>query len=573
MKKICTLLLSVLLVFLLVFGVSAAALGDVDADGSVTAADARLALRRAVDLETFARGSAQYTAADADRDGTVTAADARLILRAAVGLENLNPAEKLDPTEIFKLASRFTFEVRAENTDTVSTGSGFAISSDGKIVTNYHVVDEAQTISVTDYNGKTYPVVRVLAFDEELDLAVLEIAAETNPAELNYADYETGSSIYALGSSIGLTGTFSPGMISAKARRLEGERVIYIQHTAPISHGNSGGPLLDDCGRVLGVNVAYFEGGQNLNLAIPVRYLDELDFGNPMTVAQLAARFDAPGFEDEDVYQTLVDNKVFSITSKSVSYVSDDEICIRFDLVNKANQPLAFYLMDFAVNGMMISDVSYRTKDNLVGEKQTRIVTVTLTDYSMPTDFVFTPLGDCRFYYSVWAWDPVADMPMQEIKGGEASFLKRKGMRYDPHFDFSRYFISNSEFSMMCNYSKVEYWDDPDDTLGIYFFYHNESENEQLLEIEVTSVNGIPVTDENGKGQVSYYTVYADCCAVPALYLFYDVSGLYDYDLLLNGINIRPSEIEYVIYTIRVYDYEGGNERSIYSRAWKTNVG
>ena len=567
MKKICTLLLSLLLVFLLAFGVSAAALGDVDADGSVTAADARLALRRAVELEDFAKGSAQYTAADADRDGTVTAADARLILRAAVGLENLNPAEKLDPTEIFKLASRFTFEVRAENTDTVSTGSGFAISPDGKIVTNYHVVDEAQTISVTDYNGKTYPVVRVLAFDEELDLAVLEIAATTIPAELNYADYETGSSIYALGSSIGLTGTFSPGMISAKARRLEGERVIYIQHTAPISHGNSGGPLLDDCGRVLGVNVAYFEGGQNLNLAIPVRYLDELDFGNPMTVAQFAARFDAPGFEDGDEHLVVTSNDDFNIEFESAEYDEKGVLRVRLGLINKVNQPLCFYLYDFEINGMMLSDVFYRAEDNLVDAYKTRVVTVVMSDDNTPKDYRFSPLGDCLFSYSVWAWDPYAGMPMQEIDYGEADFYyesRRDQMRYVPSYGADFYDYSCADFRFGFYGAEVESWDDPDDTYALYFFYQNRASYEQIVVFEITAVNGISVLDEKGDGYEKQFTVYPGCSAVPDVYLFYDFTG--EYDMLLDSIGVRPNDVKRVDYKLYVWDYD--NERTVYSDTW-----
>ena len=84
------LLLAAVLLFSLSLTVFAAKIGDVDGDGKVTAADARLALRRAVDLEDYEEGSEKYIASDADRDGKVTAADARLILRAAVGLENLD---------------------------------------------------------------------------------------------------------------------------------------------------------------------------------------------------------------------------------------------------------------------------------------------------------------------------------------------------------------------------------------------------------------------------------------------------------------------------------------------------
>ena len=69
-------------------------LGDIDGDGKITASDARLALRRSVDLEKYAKGSREFLACDVDQNGTVTAADARAILRAAVGLEELKAAKK-----------------------------------------------------------------------------------------------------------------------------------------------------------------------------------------------------------------------------------------------------------------------------------------------------------------------------------------------------------------------------------------------------------------------------------------------------------------------------------------------
>ena len=105
------LLASLLLWSLPLTGLAAVKVGDVDFDGDVTAADARLALRRAVELETYEKGSDAYVACDADRDGEVTAADARLILRAAVGLQNLDIVVPPSPNGYDTLRSgKFTLD-------------------------------------------------------------------------------------------------------------------------------------------------------------------------------------------------------------------------------------------------------------------------------------------------------------------------------------------------------------------------------------------------------------------------------------------------------------------------------
>ena len=110
-KRVLSVLLTCLLAVSLLLPVFAAAIGDVDKDAKVTASDARLALRAAVGLETYASGSEEFVAADVDFDGKVTASDARLILRAAVGLEELGGMNEYD------ILRSGVFEIVAEMDD------------------------------------------------------------------------------------------------------------------------------------------------------------------------------------------------------------------------------------------------------------------------------------------------------------------------------------------------------------------------------------------------------------------------------------------------------------------------
>ena len=207
----------------------------------------------------------------------------------------MEPPSSLTAIEIHDIASKYTVEVNAENDKKTSVGSGFFISEDGKIVTNYHVIEKSKTISVTDYNGNAYTVTQVLAFDADMDIAVLKIDSDTHAALLDYETPITGAVVYTLGSSKGLIDTFTNGIISNASRVVEeyNPDMTYIQTTAPITNGNSGGPLINDKAQVIGINTWGRTDGQNLNFAIPVRYLNELDYSTPLTIEAFAELFES----------------------------------------------------------------------------------------------------------------------------------------------------------------------------------------------------------------------------------------------------------------------------------------
>lgn len=153
-----------------------------------------------------------------------------------------------------------------------SLGSGFIISQDGYIVTNDHVVREAESIRVKLSNDKVYDA-RVVGGDQKTDIAVIKIDAEQLPtAVLGDSDkIEIGQWAIAIGNPFGLERSMTVGVISATGRSNMGIEAIenFIQTDASINPGNSGGPLLNVHGEVVGINTAIVATGQGIGFAIP----------------------------------------------------------------------------------------------------------------------------------------------------------------------------------------------------------------------------------------------------------------------------------------------------------------
>ena len=141
----------------------------------------------------------------------------------------------------------------------MSSGSGFFISPDGYIVTNNHVVENAEDIKVVLNNGKELKGVLV-GRDEGTDLAVIRVEGHDFPyvSFENKAKPRVGDWVLAVGNPYDLGGTATAGIVSAYNRDIGEKFVDYIQIDAPINRGNSGGPTFDTYGRVIGVNTAIF---------------------------------------------------------------------------------------------------------------------------------------------------------------------------------------------------------------------------------------------------------------------------------------------------------------------------
>lgn len=158
-------------------------------------------------------------------------------------------------------------------------GSGFVYDADGTVVTNQHVVEGASAISVRFSNGSTHPA-RLVGTDPSTDLAVLRVDAPASllaPLRLgDSGDLAVGDSVVAIGSPFGLEGTLTSGIVSALHRQMTAPNDFTIndaiQTDAAINHGNSGGPLLDLHGRVVGVNAQIESesgGNDGVGFAIP----------------------------------------------------------------------------------------------------------------------------------------------------------------------------------------------------------------------------------------------------------------------------------------------------------------
>ncbi|MCC3450926.1 MAG: trypsin-like peptidase domain-containing protein [Microcoleus sp. PH2017_39_LGB_O_B] len=156
------------------------------------------------------------------------------------------------------------------------SGSGFVFGSDGRILTNAHVVDGADTVTVKLKDGRELAG-KVLGVDTVTDVAVVKVEATDLPVVSlgKSEDLQPGEWAIAIGNPLGLDNTVTVGIISATGRSsadvgVPDKRVSFIQTDAAINPGNSGGPLLNQRGQVIGMNTAIIEGAQGLGFAIPI---------------------------------------------------------------------------------------------------------------------------------------------------------------------------------------------------------------------------------------------------------------------------------------------------------------
>ncbi|MEW5421370.1 Do family serine endopeptidase [Amorphus sp. 3PC139-8] len=153
-------------------------------------------------------------------------------------------------------------------------GSGFIISSDGYIVTNNHVVDRAEEVTVVMSDGKTYDG-KVIGTDDKTDLALVKIDIDEALPFVTFTDKDirVGDWVVAVGNPFGLGGTVTAGIVSARGREIgAGPYDDFIQIDAPINKGNSGGPTFNLDGQVVGVNTAIYSpsgGSVGIGFAIP----------------------------------------------------------------------------------------------------------------------------------------------------------------------------------------------------------------------------------------------------------------------------------------------------------------
>jgi putative serine protease PepD len=214
-------------------------------------------------------GAATYAALSSGKGKTVV---------RQVTVSDVQPASNtgnLSVQSIYRLANKGVVEITAAQ----GQGSGFVYDGDGHIVTNAHVVDGASSFTVKFWNGKTFAA-QLVGTDASTDLAVLKVNAPTSELfPLSLGDSSkvlVGDNVVAIGSPFGLEGTVTSGIVSALHREMTSPNRFAIddsiQTDAAINHGNSGGPLLDAQGKVVGVTSQIESnsgGNEGVGFAIP----------------------------------------------------------------------------------------------------------------------------------------------------------------------------------------------------------------------------------------------------------------------------------------------------------------
>ncbi|MFW5739157.1 MAG: S1C family serine protease [Myxococcota bacterium] len=196
----------------------------------------------------------------------------------------------MTPAELFKKLSPSVVTISfGAGTGIIGGGTGFLIDDEGTIATNHHVISSAKQIRIKFSNGAVFEKVELLDQNADRDLALLRVnldepvdkspQVEAQPLKLGDSDeVVVGERAIAIGNPLGLEHTLTDGLVSA--RRIH-EGKPWIQMSVPVSPGNSGGPLFNLRGEVIGVITAQILGGfggraQNLNLAVPVNALKSM---------------------------------------------------------------------------------------------------------------------------------------------------------------------------------------------------------------------------------------------------------------------------------------------------------
>jgi tetratricopeptide (TPR) repeat protein len=206
------------------------------------------------------------------------------------------------------------------NGEAVMTGSGFFLRP-GQVITNLHVVRGAvrAEIKTLDGKGKMFPVNGILAIDEEGDLALLSVdmpLERARTSELASELPDEGEAIFVIGNPLKLEGSVSDGIVSAVREVPNSYRIIQI--TAPISHGNSGSPVFNLRGQVLGVVTVKVTNGQNINLAIAAARVAELKAGKLQPLSDVAPK--GKGDVAESLYRSGIESLWLGNYDNAVGY-------------------------------------------------------------------------------------------------------------------------------------------------------------------------------------------------------------------------------------------------------------
>jgi len=249
------------------------------------------------------------------------------------------------------------------NDQPVSLGSGFFINEKGDVATNQHVLEGSVKAVIKTTNGEKAKILSVKSYNLELDLLIAETSLkDVQPLPIGDSDIITvGEDIVAIGNPAGLEGSISKGIISG-IRKLKDYK--YIQITAPISPGSSGGPVFNIAGKVIGIATAYLDFGQSLNFAMPVNYLRELKVKRT-NISTLP--------KNSKTKKLSKENSLLQINNIHYNYLNSyrkqDLEGLTFSLKNKSSYSIKNILIFFVyrkTNGEVISYSSKKIKKNIL---------------------------------------------------------------------------------------------------------------------------------------------------------------------------------------------------------------
>ncbi|GAI20499.1 unnamed protein product [marine sediment metagenome] len=152
-------------------------------------------------------------------------------------------------------------------------GTGFIISNDGYVVTNYHVMENVESAGIYTYDGEMHQV-SLIGYDQTFDIALLKIEGSYDKLRFGDSDdIQITESVIAIGNPLGLRFSATKGIISAVHRKGINNLPAYIQTDAALNEGNSGGPLINKKGKVIGINNFKVSGGESLGFALESNYI------------------------------------------------------------------------------------------------------------------------------------------------------------------------------------------------------------------------------------------------------------------------------------------------------------
>lgn len=154
----------------------------------------------------------------------------------------------------------------------IAQGTGFIISNDGYIVTNYHVVEGARAAGAFTYDSKQHSV-KLIGANANMDVALLKMSGSFDAVSLGDSDsVKIGEKAVAIGNPLGLSFTATEGIVSSINRKGLNDLPYYFQIDVPLNPGNSGGPLIDASGDVIGINNFKSQGAENIGFALEINY-------------------------------------------------------------------------------------------------------------------------------------------------------------------------------------------------------------------------------------------------------------------------------------------------------------